>query len=36
VELDRRVSLLHPADAITEERAGPQIQATRARSSVDK
>jgi hypothetical protein len=34
--LDRLVSLLHPADAITEERAGAQIQATRARSSVDK
>jgi hypothetical protein len=31
IELDRRVSLLHPADAITEERAGTQIQATRAR-----
>jgi hypothetical protein len=36
MELDRLVSLLHPADAITEERAGAQIQATRARSSVDK
>jgi hypothetical protein len=36
IELDRLVSLLHPADAITEERAGAQIQGTRARSSVDK
>ena len=35
-ELDRLVSLLHPADGIPEERAGAQIQATRARSSVDK
>jgi hypothetical protein len=36
LELDRLVSLLHPADAITEERARAQIQATPARSSVDK
>ena len=36
IELDRLVSLLHPADAITEERARAQIPATRARSSVDK
>jgi hypothetical protein len=36
IELDRLVSLLHPADAITEERARAQIQGTRARSSVDK
>ena len=36
IELDRLVSLLHPADAITEERARAQIQATPARSSVDK
>jgi hypothetical protein len=36
IELDRLVSLLHPADAITEARAGPRIRATRARSSVDK
>jgi hypothetical protein len=36
IELDRLVSLLHPADAITEERARAQIQATRARWSVDK
>jgi hypothetical protein len=36
IELNRLVSLLHPADTITEERAGAQIEATRARSSVDK
>ena len=36
IELDRLVSLLHPADAITEGHAGTQIQATRAGSSVDK
>ena len=36
IELDRLVSLLHPADAITEERARAQIQATSARSSVGK
>ena len=36
IELNRLVSLLHPADTITEERAGAQFQATRARSSVDK
>jgi hypothetical protein len=36
IELDRLVSLLHPADAIAEERAGAQSQATPARSSVDK
>jgi hypothetical protein len=36
IELNQLVSLLHPADTITEERAGAQIQATRARSSVDK
>jgi hypothetical protein len=36
IELNRLVSLLHPADTITGERAGAQIQATRARSSVDK
>jgi hypothetical protein len=36
MELDRLVSLLHPADAITEERVWAQIQATRARSPVDK
>ena len=36
IELDRLVSLLHPADAVTEERARAQIQATPARSSVDK
>jgi hypothetical protein len=35
IELNRLVSLLHPADTITAERAA-QIQATRARSSVDK
>ena len=35
IELNRLVSLLHPADTITEERAA-QIQSTRARSSVDK
>ena len=36
IELNRLVSLLRPADAITEERPGAQIQGTRARSSVDK
>jgi hypothetical protein len=36
IELDRLVSLLHPAGAVAEERAGAQIQATPARSSVDK
>jgi hypothetical protein len=35
MELHWLVSLLHP-DAITEERVWAQIQATRARSSVDK
>lgn len=36
IELDRLVSLLHPADAISEERARAQTRATPARSSVDK
>ena len=36
IELNRLVSLLHPADTITEERGGAQIKATRARSSIDK
>ena len=36
IELNRLVSLLHPAGAVTEERARAQIQATPARSSVDK
>ena len=42
IELDRLVSLLHPAnplhpaDAIAEERARGQTRATLARSSVDK
>jgi len=36
IELDWLVSLLHPAGAVTEERARARIQATPARSSVDK
>jgi hypothetical protein len=36
IEVDRLVSLLHPADAVTEGCARDQIQATPARSSVDK
>jgi hypothetical protein len=36
IELDWLVSLLRPAGAVTEERARAQIQATPARSSVDK
>jgi hypothetical protein len=36
IELNRLVSILHPADTATEERAGAQIEATRARSAVNK
>jgi hypothetical protein len=36
IELDRLVSLLNPADAVTEERVAAGIRAAPARSSVDK